>query len=133
MLVFQANICRLIFTEPKPNHIPSPTIRLAAISLPAENRPVRVADGLRRALLISKISANAGVFSTDLGGATASSTRSNIGRTTNLGASMATLGAIDASDLTGAMGVRWQMKSAVAAFASGNPQGSKAAGAASDR
>ena len=112
----------LILTEPAPNHIPKPTIRLAAISLPAENEPLRADVVLRAALLISKISANAGVFSAGLVGAGASSTRSKIGRTTNFGAWTVRVGPIDFSVLTGAAGVRWQMKSVLTGFAIGNPQ-----------
>src|ERR1017187_1567218 len=36
MLVLRATICLPILTEPAPTHIPTPTIKLAAISLPAE-------------------------------------------------------------------------------------------------
>ena len=107
--VLRDSICLLILTEPAPNHMLSPTIRLAAISLPAEKSPERMPVVFRAALLMANISANAGVLSAGLGGATASSTRSNSGRTTNLGARTEMRGAIDSNDTIGPIGERWQM------------------------
>src|SRR5271166_1745612 len=58
MCVLTASNCLLILTEPAPNHMLMPTIRLAAISLPAENTALLELD-LRAALLMAKTSANA--------------------------------------------------------------------------